>query len=87
MAERNDRLLRALAEQENLRRRAARERDEAVRFAAADPVKDLLPATGGKRDVGFYTRLACFAALVRSEWHRLASRSRLGSSVSTAISS
>jgi molecular chaperone GrpE len=43
MAELKDRLLRALAEQENLRRRAARERDEAVRFAAGDLAADLLP--------------------------------------------
>lgn len=42
LADLKDRLLRALAEQENLRRRAERERDEAVRFAAADVVKDLL---------------------------------------------
>jgi molecular chaperone GrpE len=43
IAELRDRLLRALAEQENLRRRAAREREEAVKFAAAEVVKDLLP--------------------------------------------
>jgi molecular chaperone GrpE len=42
LAELKDRLLRALAEQENFRRRAQRERDEAVKFAAADVVKDLL---------------------------------------------
>jgi molecular chaperone GrpE len=38
-----DRLLRALAEQENIRRRAARERELAVKFAGAELVKDLLP--------------------------------------------
>src|SRR6202047_1223773 len=38
-----DRLMRALAEQETLRRRAAREREQAVKFAAAEVVKDLLP--------------------------------------------
>ena len=43
IADLKDRLLRALAEQENLRRRAAREREQAVRFAAAEVVKDLLP--------------------------------------------
>ena len=37
-----DRLLRALAEQENARRRAAREREEAVRFAASGLARDLL---------------------------------------------
>src|SRR3984893_11817393 len=43
IADLKDRLLRALAEQENLRRRAAREREQAVKFAAADVVRDLLP--------------------------------------------
>jgi molecular chaperone GrpE len=38
-----DHLLRALAEQENIRRRAARERELAVKFAGAELVKDLLP--------------------------------------------
>jgi molecular chaperone GrpE len=43
IADLKDRLLRALAEQENLRRRAAREREQAVKFAAAEVVRDLLP--------------------------------------------
>jgi molecular chaperone GrpE len=43
IADLKDRLLRALAEQENLRRRAAREREQAVKFAATEVVKDLLP--------------------------------------------
>src|SRR6202795_4287316 len=43
IADLKDRLMRALAEQENLRRRAAREREQAVKFAAAEVVKDLLP--------------------------------------------
>jgi molecular chaperone GrpE len=42
LAELKDRLLRALAEQENIRRRAARERDEAVRYAASNLGRDLL---------------------------------------------
>jgi molecular chaperone GrpE len=42
LAELKDRLLRALAEQENFRRRAERERAEAVKYAAAGVVKDLL---------------------------------------------
>ena len=41
-AELKDRLLRVLAEQENFRRRIERERDEAIRFAATQLVKDLL---------------------------------------------
>jgi molecular chaperone GrpE (heat shock protein) len=43
LAEVKDRLLRALADQENFRRRAEREREDAVRFAAAQLIKDLLP--------------------------------------------
>jgi molecular chaperone GrpE len=39
-----DRLLRALAENENFRRRSEREREDAVNFAAAQLIKDLLPA-------------------------------------------
>ncbi len=42
LADLKDRLLRALAEQENFRRRAERDRDEAVKFAAAGVIKDLL---------------------------------------------
>src|SRR5688500_21106 len=38
-----ERLMRALAEQENIRRRAQRDRDEAVRYATADLARDLLP--------------------------------------------
>jgi molecular chaperone GrpE len=37
-----DQLLRALAETENLRRRAAREREEAVRYAAVPLIRDLI---------------------------------------------
>jgi molecular chaperone GrpE len=44
LADVKDRLLRVLADQENFRRRAEREREDAVKFAAARLVKDLLPA-------------------------------------------
>jgi len=44
LADVKDRLLRALAEHENFRRRSEREREDAVKFAAAQLVKDLLPA-------------------------------------------
>jgi len=37
-----DRLLRSLAEQENIRRRAERDREDAVRFAASGLARDLL---------------------------------------------
>jgi len=41
-AELRDRLMRVLAEQENFRRRLEREREDAIRFAATQLVKDLL---------------------------------------------
>lgn len=44
-----DRLLRALAEQENMRRRAERDREEAVRFAASRFARDLLPSADNLR--------------------------------------
>ncbi len=49
LAELRDQLLRALADQENLRRRAAREREDAVRFAASNVIKDLLPTADSIR--------------------------------------
>jgi len=42
LAETKDRLLRALAETENVRRRLQRERDDARKYAASDFAKDLL---------------------------------------------
>jgi molecular chaperone GrpE len=44
-----DQLLRALADRENLRRRAAREREDAVKLAAAAVIKDLLPTADSMR--------------------------------------
>ncbi|QCN97480.1 nucleotide exchange factor GrpE (plasmid) [Azospirillum argentinense] len=44
-----DRLLRALAEQENMRRRAERDREEAVRFAASGFARDVLPSADNLR--------------------------------------
>jgi molecular chaperone GrpE len=49
VADLKDRLLRTLADRENERRRAARDRDDAVRFAASEVVKDLLPAIDNMR--------------------------------------
>lgn len=43
LADKNDRLLRALAEADNIRRRAQRDREEAVRYAAEALVRDLIP--------------------------------------------
>jgi molecular chaperone GrpE len=42
LAETKDKLLRSLAEQQNIRRMMQRERDEAVKFAASQLAKDLL---------------------------------------------
>jgi len=44
LADTKDRLLRALAETENVRRRLQRERDDARKYAVSDFVKDLLSA-------------------------------------------
>jgi molecular chaperone GrpE len=49
LADARDRLLRALAETENQRRRAQRERDEAQRFAASGFAKDLLSVADNLR--------------------------------------
>ncbi len=49
IADLKDRLLRALADQENMRRRSAREREDAVRFAASDLAADLLPTLDSLR--------------------------------------
>jgi molecular chaperone GrpE len=43
LADKNDRLLRALAETDNVRRRAQRDRDESVKFAAETLLRDLVP--------------------------------------------
>lgn len=49
LASANDRLLRALAEMENVRRRADRERGEALKFAGSGLARDLLPAIDNLR--------------------------------------
>src|SRR5258706_8418571 len=43
LADKNDRLLRALAEADNIRRRAQRDREESARYAAEALVRDLIP--------------------------------------------
>ncbi|HYC13039.1 MAG TPA: nucleotide exchange factor GrpE, partial [Stellaceae bacterium] len=48
-ADLKDRLLRALAEAENVRRRAERERDDARKYAVANFAKDLLDAADNLR--------------------------------------
>jgi len=49
LAEQKDRLLRALAETENVRRRAHREREDASKYAVAGFAKDLLSAADNLR--------------------------------------
>jgi molecular chaperone GrpE len=49
VADCKDRVLRALAEQENSRRRAERERQDAIRFAAAGFARDLLETADNLR--------------------------------------
>ena len=49
VAQLKDQLLRALAETENVRNRARREREEALRYAAAPLAKDLLPVADNLR--------------------------------------
>jgi len=49
LADCKDRLLRALADQENARRRAERERDEAVKYAASGLARDLLATVDNLR--------------------------------------
>ena len=66
-----DRLLRALAEQENIRRRAAREREQAVKFAGAELVKDLLPTIDNLRRAVESARQHGLAA--DDAWQRLCS--------------
>lgn len=48
-ADLKDQLLRALAETENLRRRSQREREDAVRYAAAPLIKDLIEVADNLR--------------------------------------
>ncbi len=49
LVETKDAYLRAMAETENLRRRAARERQDMMRYAAADPIKDCLAVADNLR--------------------------------------
>jgi molecular chaperone GrpE len=49
LAEQKDRLLRALAETENTRRRAQREREDAAKYALSGFARDLLPAADNLR--------------------------------------
>ncbi len=49
LAQSKDQLLRALAEQENTRRRAQRDKEESIKYAASTFAKDLLPTADNLR--------------------------------------
>lgn len=81
LAEKNDRLLRALAESENVRRRAQRERDESVRYAGEALVRDLIPgldnldrALEAARASGDASRVVEGIELIRREFLKVLER-------------
>ena len=74
IADKNDRLLRALAEADNIRRRSQRDREEAVRYAAEALVRDLIPildnfdrALEAARAAGESTAIVDGVELIRRE--------------------
>jgi molecular chaperone GrpE len=75
LAEKNDRLLRALAEADNIRRRAQRDREDAVRYAAEGLLRDLIPvldnldrALEAARGAGDATGIVDGVELIRREF-------------------
>lgn len=81
IAEKSDRLLRALAETENVRRRAQRDRDEAVRYAAEALLRDLIPvldnldrALAAARAAGEATGVVDGVELIRREFLKVLER-------------
>lgn len=81
LAERQDRLLRALAEAENVRRRAQRDRDEYVRYANEALLREMLPvvdnldrALAAARTAGDAPALADGVELIQREMLRVLER-------------
>jgi molecular chaperone GrpE len=81
LAEKNDRLLRALAEADNIRRRAQRDREDAVRFAAEGLVRDLIPvldnldrALAAARGAGEASGIVDGVELIRREFLKVLER-------------
>ena len=81
LADKNDRLLRALAEADNIRRRAQRDREEAVRYAAEGLLRDLIPvldnldrALEAARAAGETSRIVEGVELIQREFLRVLER-------------
>jgi molecular chaperone GrpE len=81
LAEKNDRLLRALAEADNIRRRAQRDREESVRYAAEGLVRDLVPvldnldrALEAARSAGDASGIVDGVELIRREFVKMLER-------------
>ena len=81
LAEKNDRLLRALAEADNIRRRAQRDREDAVRYAAEGLLRDLIPvldnldrAVDAARTAGGASGIIDGVDLVRREFIKVLER-------------
>jgi molecular chaperone GrpE len=81
LADKNDRLLRALAEADNIRRRAQRDREEAVRYAAEGLLRDLIPvldnldrALEAARAAGETSRIVEGVELIQREFLKVLER-------------
>ena len=81
VADKNDRLLRALAETDNIRRRAQRDREEAVRYAGESLLRDLIPvldnldrALGAARTSGDASGIVDGVELIQREFLKVLER-------------
>jgi len=81
LADKNDRLLRALAETDNVRRRAAREREESARYAGEALLRDIIPildnvdrALGAARAAGDTSGVVDGIELIRREFLKVLER-------------
>lgn len=84
LEEKQDRLLRALAEMDNMRRRLAREREEYVRYATETLLRDLIPvldnldrALEAARSAGDAAKVVEGVDLIRRELLRVLERAGL----------
>ena len=81
LADKNDRLLRALAETDNVRRRAQREREESARYAGEALLRDIIPildnvdrALDAARSAGDTSRVVDGIELIRREFLKVLER-------------